>query len=66
MESNFEGRAAEHIGAKNFDFRWMWLLIGCVAIASGGCYQRTVAPELTYDQSQVDSLKTQINKTEWD
>jgi len=35
-------------------------------VVSCGCYQRTVAPELTYDQSQVDQLDQEIKKMEWD
>ena len=31
-----------------------------------GCYQRTVAPELTYDQPQVDLLEGEIKKLDWE
>jgi hypothetical protein len=39
---------------------------GGLLIASGGCNQRTVAPEISYDQSQVDLLKEEIEKLDWE
>jgi hypothetical protein len=34
-------------------------------LVSAGCYQRTVAPELTYDQSKVEVLDDEIKRFEW-
>lgn len=33
---------------------------------SAGCYQRTIAPEISYDQDQVETLDQEIKKLEWD
>lgn len=41
--------------------------VGVLAmVSSSGCYQRTVAPQLSYDQSQIDLLNSEIKKLEWD
>lgn len=43
------------------------LLLLCLPlIFFTGCYQRTIAPELTYDQSQVEALDQEIKNLEWD
>ena len=37
-----------------------------VVTTSTGCYQRTIAPEISYDQDQVDRLEAEIEKLdEW-
>ena len=47
--------------------RTCFIALGVLCVAgSAGCYQRTVAPELTYDQSQIDLLNGEIKKLEWD
>ncbi len=35
-------------------------------VTSPGCYQRKVAPELCFDQSQVDVLDGEIQKFDWE
>lgn len=35
-------------------------------IVCAGCYQRTIAPELNYDQAQVEALDQEIKNLEWD
>ncbi len=35
-------------------------------ILCAGCYQRTVAPELSYDQSDVETLDKEIKNLDWD
>ncbi|MFK7768891.1 MAG: hypothetical protein AB8B55_16845 [Mariniblastus sp.] len=39
--------------------------VGLLAISSG-CYQRPTAPEVTYDQSDVEVLKKEMKKFEWE
>lgn len=41
------------------------LLIGLFLLTSFGCYERTIAPELTYDQEQVDLIDEEVKKLEW-
>ena len=42
------------------------MLFCLLLISATGCYQRTIAPELSYDQSQVDTLEKEIKNLEWD
>ena len=42
------------------------MLFCLLLISATGCYQRTIAPELSYDQSQVDALEKEIKNLEWD
>ena len=41
------------------------VVIACVSIETSGCYQRTIAPELEYEQSEVDALEKEIDKLEF-
>jgi hypothetical protein len=45
---------------------WFVLLFAGLTLATSGCYQRTLAPELKYDQVRVESLKNEINKLDWE
>lgn len=42
------------------------ILCTLFGLASLGCYQRTVAPGLNYDETQVDSLGREIEKFDWE
>jgi hypothetical protein len=33
---------------------------------AGGCYQRTIAPEIEFDQAQVDLIDSEIKKLDWE
>lgn len=47
--------------------RYLLALLFCLQlVVCTGCYKRTVAPELSYDQSQVETLDQEIKKLEWD
>ena len=39
---------------------------GLLLLTCCGCYERTLAPELTYDQQQVDGLNEEIKNFPWD
>ncbi|MGY8746556.1 MAG: hypothetical protein ACKVHR_00660 [Pirellulales bacterium] len=45
-----------------------WFLIVLIVVVSSfvGCYQRTVAPALTFDQKKAETLDSEIKKMEWD
>ena len=46
---------------------WCLAMVAILAIVGHtGCNQRTVAPELTYDQSQVELLEREIKKLDWE
>ncbi len=45
-----------------------WYLIVLIVLMSSfvGCYQRTVAPALTFDQKNAETLDSEIKRMEWD
>eukprot|EP01047_Picozoa_sp_COSAG01_P004908 COSAG01_NODE_163_length_23581_cov_2153.544971_25_plen_52_part_00 len=45
-----------------------WFLIVLIVLMGSfvGCYQRTVAPPLTFDQKNAETLDSEIKKMEWD
>ncbi|MDA7884848.1 hypothetical protein OAU26_08400 [Mariniblastus sp.] len=48
--------------------RSSWFLIVLIVLTGSfvGCYQRTVAPALTFDQKNAETLDSEIKKMEWD
>ena len=51
---------------KNSRPKFRLLAIITLVAMSTGCYQRKVAPELTFDQTQVEVLDEEIEKMEWE
>lgn len=45
--------------------RWMAIAVIAMLLVSAGCQPRNVAPELTFDQTNVDVLDSEIKKFEW-
>ena len=45
-----------------------WFLIVLIVLMCSfvGCYQRTVAPALTFDQKTAETLDSEIKKMEWE
>ena len=37
-----------------------------LSVVVPGCYQRPMAPEATYSQAEVDVLKEEMKKFEWE
>lgn len=46
--------------------RWVAIAVILSLAALAGCYQRTVAPELNFDQTQVEALDDQLKKIDWE
>jgi cytochrome c biogenesis protein ResB len=48
--------------------RSSWFLIVLILLMGSfvGCYQRTVAPALIFDQKNAETLDSEIKKMEWD
>lgn len=41
------------------------LMLAGFALVLCGCNQRKVAPTMTYDQSQVDTIRAEVKKMDW-
>jgi hypothetical protein len=50
---------------KHLRLNWFALAIIVSMAFSSGCYQRTVAPELSFDESKMEVLESEIKKLEW-
>lgn len=42
------------------------LVVVGLSVVVPGCYQRPMAPEATYSQAEVDVLKEEMKKFEWE
>lgn len=42
------------------------LLLLLVLVCSAGCHRRTLAPELEYEQSEVELIRKEIDSIDWD
>ncbi|MEM7783621.1 MAG: hypothetical protein AAF939_14845 [Planctomycetota bacterium] len=44
-----------------------WIVFAIIVTSScSGCYQREIAPEVNYDQAEVEKLETEIEKLDWE
>ena len=60
-------KSRQTLATETFTMKLYFSILFCLQlIVCAGCYQRTIAPELSYDQTQVEALDQEIKNLEWD